>query len=73
MADAARPGVFVFQSQTGRDRAAGLVQVLHMDRNNYYGGESTSFNLNQVGSSTCFSHPCTAGAAVLGWLVWVQG
>ena len=24
-------------------------QVLHMDRNNYYGGESASLNLNQVG------------------------
>lgn len=23
-------------------------QVLHMDRNNYYGGESASLNLNQV-------------------------
>lgn len=26
----------------------GLQQVLHMDRNDYYGGESTSLNLNQV-------------------------
>ena len=25
-------------------------QVLHMDRNNYYGGESASLNLNQVRS-----------------------
>lgn len=25
-----------------------LFQVLHMDRNDYYGGESTSLNLNQV-------------------------
>ena len=24
------------------------LQVLHMDRNDYYGGESTSFNLTQV-------------------------
>jgi len=32
-------------------------QVLHMDRNNYYGGQSTSFNLNQA----CAVH----GACVL--------
>ena len=25
-----------------------LEQVLHMDRNDYYGGESTSLHLNQV-------------------------
>lgn len=25
-----------------------VIQVLHMDRNDYYGGESTSLNLNQV-------------------------
>lgn len=32
------------------------VQVLHMDRNDYYGGESTSLNLNQVSfiSYLCF-------------------
>ncbi|BFG35592.1 hypothetical protein CerSpe_218660 [Prunus speciosa] len=24
------------------------VKVLHMDRNDYYGGESTSLNLNQI-------------------------
>lgn len=34
-----------------------LVQVLHMDRNNYYGGESASLNLNQV----------RPGAAVYAW------
>ncbi len=25
------------------------LKVLHMDRNNYYGGQSASLNLNQVG------------------------
>ena len=25
-----------------------LFQVLHIDRNNYYGGQSASLNLNQV-------------------------
>ena len=25
-----------------------FVQVLHIDRNNYYGGQSASLNLNQV-------------------------
>jgi RAB protein geranylgeranyltransferase component A len=25
-----------------------LLQVLHMDRNDYYGGDSTSLNLNQA-------------------------
>lgn len=32
------------------DRTIRPLQVLHMDRNNYYGGESTSFNLTQVRS-----------------------
>ena len=27
-----------------------LLQVLHMDRNDYYGGDSTSLNLNQARS-----------------------
>lgn len=27
-----------------------VLQVLHMDRNNYYGGQSASLNLNQVGT-----------------------
>ena len=27
------------------------VQVLHIDRNNYYGGQSASLNLNQVGAA----------------------
>lgn len=27
-------------------------KVLHMDRNNYYGGESASLNLNQVTPGT---------------------
>jgi Rab GDP dissociation inhibitor len=27
------------------------LKVLHMDRNDYYGGDSTSLNLNQVSSS----------------------
>ena len=31
-------------------------QVLHMDRNNYYGGESASLSLNQV----CAVAPCCA-------------
>ena len=29
-------------------REAGLLQVLHMDRNNYYGGASASLNLTQA-------------------------
>ena len=28
-----------------------ILQVLHMDRNDYYGGDSTSLNLNQVSMS----------------------
>jgi RAB protein geranylgeranyltransferase component A len=28
-----------------------ILQVLHMDRNNYYGGESASLNLQQVSST----------------------
>ena len=35
------------------DTAAQLLlcsQVLHIDRNNYYGGQSASLNLNQVHS-----------------------
>lgn len=28
-----------------------VFQVLHMDRNDYYGGDSTSLNLNQVSNS----------------------
>ena len=28
-------------------------KVLHMDRNNYYGAESASINLNQVGPDSC--------------------
>jgi RAB protein geranylgeranyltransferase component A len=31
-----------------------ILQVLHMDRNDYYGGDSTSLNLNQVSNSNEF-------------------
>jgi len=30
------------------DRTFWVVQVLHMDRNDYYGGAAASLNLNQV-------------------------
>lgn len=31
-------------------------KVLHMDRNNYYGGQSASLNLNQVRTDSCLVH-----------------
>ena len=54
------------------DPAYAAVQVLHIDRNNYYGGQSASLNLNQVLSTTSLlwsavvmgtmSHTCSAAA-----------
>lgn len=35
------------------------VQVLHIDRNNYYGGQSASLNLNQVYDMANRSVACT--------------
>lgn len=32
-------------------------QVLHIDRNNYYGGQSASLNLNQVCSKAGVEQP----------------
>lgn len=40
------------------------MQVLHMDRNNYYGGDSASLNLNQVGRQECV--PCSRRARGVG-------
>ena len=37
------------------------LQVLHIDRNNYYGGQSASLNLNQV----CKTSLCTACSLLL--------
>ena len=37
------------------------MQVLHIDRNNYYGGQSASLNLNQV----CTPSLCTACSFLL--------
>jgi len=35
------------------------LKVLHIDRNNYYGGHSASLNLKQVGlESNYFTHAC---------------
>ncbi len=51
-------------------------QVLHIDRNNYYGGESASLSLNQVGAAR--EHPdivlasaeCRTGSEQEGEVVW---
>ena len=37
-----------------------IVQVLHIDRNNYYGGQSASLNLNQVCATANKIVDCTA-------------
>ena len=34
------------------------LKVLHIDRNNYYGGEAASLNLNQVRSVTLEAEEC---------------
>lgn len=48
--DDASAGLFDF-SQRDQKFYTVTTQVLHMDRNNYYGGESASLNLNQVGGA----------------------
>ena len=45
-----------------------LVQVLHIDRNNYYGGESASLNLQQV-QSWMHAHECNSTACAGGPLL----
>ena len=51
-------------SCTVRAIPSSSLQVLHIDRNNYYGGQSASLNLNQVCTSSlctaCLSCCCTA-------------
>lgn len=46
----------------------GVAQVLHIDRNNYYGGHSASLNLNQViltGSPASAALTCCTKATYL--------
>lgn len=49
---------FADQSCAISDMIIFIIQVLHMDRNDYYGGESTSLNLFQV---------CSRNALVAGF------
>lgn len=37
-----------------------MVQVLHIDRNNYYGGVSASLSLSQVRHGAGWAHACSA-------------
>lgn len=41
-----------------------LMQVLHMDRNSYYGGDSASLNLNQVGFWPVQGESTTSGSCM---------
>ena len=53
-------GVRQFQGNLVASHLHVVSQVLHMDRNNYYGGESASLNLNQVRQPGC---DCSSAAA----------